>query len=46
LTQRLQLCGGNAARYVDNIRAAFEPNLEPGMQRIARMMIERSAEAR
>lgn len=43
LTQRLALGGVNAARYVENIRAAFEPNLEPGMQRIARMMIERAS---
>jgi len=43
LTQRLELYGKNAARYVDSIRAAFEPNLEPGMQRIARMMMERAA---
>jgi hypothetical protein len=45
LTQCLKLCGENAARYVDNIRAAFEPNLEPGMQRIARMMVARAAES-
>ncbi len=42
LTQRLELCGQDAAQYVDTIRAAFEPNLEPGMQRIARMMLERA----
>jgi hypothetical protein len=39
----MELCGERAARYIDNIRAAFEPNLEPGMQRIARMMSERQA---
>jgi Polyketide cyclase / dehydrase and lipid transport len=38
LTQRLELCGENAAAYVSDISAAFEPNLEPGMQRIARLM--------
>jgi polyketide cyclase/dehydrase/lipid transport protein len=43
LTQRLELGGVNAARYVDNVRTAFEPNLEPGMQRIARVMIERAS---
>jgi hypothetical protein len=42
LTQRLELSGENAARYADKIRSAFEPNLEPGMQRIARMMVERA----
>jgi len=46
LTQRLELWGENAARYVDDIRAAFEPNLEPGMRRIARMMMERAAQER
>jgi len=46
LTQRLELSGENAARYVDDIRAAFEPNLEPGMRRIARMMMERAAQER
>jgi len=30
LTQRIELCGENAATYVDGIRAGFEPNLEPG----------------
>jgi hypothetical protein len=32
------LSGANAAAYVADIRAAFEPNLEPGMRRIADMM--------
>jgi hypothetical protein len=40
LTQRLELCGENAARYADDLRAAFEPNLEPGLKRIARLMEE------
>lgn len=44
LTQRLELSGENAARYVNDLRAAFEPNLEPGMRRIAQMMMERAAE--
>jgi len=38
LTQRLALYGDDAAGHVNELRAAFEPNLEPGMQRIARMM--------
>lgn len=38
LTQRMELCGENAARYVDDIRTVFEPNLEPGMRRIAETM--------
>jgi polyketide cyclase/dehydrase/lipid transport protein len=43
LTQRMELCGPHASRHTDKIRAAFEPNLEPGMRRIARMM-ERAAD--
>jgi hypothetical protein len=46
LTQRLELRGENAPGCVDNMRAAFEPNLGPGMQRIARMMIERAGRDR
>jgi hypothetical protein len=38
LTQRIELHGENADTYIDRIRAAFEPHLEPGMQRIAQMM--------
>ena len=38
LTQRCELLGENAAAYVDEIKSAFEPNLEPGMRRIARTM--------
>jgi hypothetical protein len=38
LTQRLELLGENAAAYVNDVRAAFEPNLEPGMTRIAESM--------
>jgi hypothetical protein len=38
LTQRLELWGENAAAYVSDIQSAFEPNLEPGMRRIAEMM--------
>lgn len=38
LTQRLELGGENAAAYVDDIRSGFEPNLEPGMRRIAQLM--------
>ena len=45
LTQRMELLGENAAAYVDAIKAAFEPNLEPGMRRIAQMMERRHSEA-
>lgn len=38
LTQRIEVSGDNAAASIDGIRAAFEPNLEPGMQRIAESM--------
>ena len=38
LTQRMELLGENAAAYVDEIKLMFEPNMEPGMQRIAQMM--------
>ena len=43
LTQRLELCGEDAAAYVTDIRSSFEPNLEPGMQRIAQLMVSSSA---
>jgi len=35
LTQRMELRGDNAATYIDEVRAGFEPNLESGMRRIA-----------
>ena len=38
LTQRTELRGENAGAYVTDIKAAFEPNLEPGMRRIAGLM--------
>jgi hypothetical protein len=41
LTQRMELVGENAAAYVDDIKSAFEPNLEPGMRRIAQSMERR-----
>jgi len=44
LTQRMELLGDNAAAYVDGIRSAFEPNLEPGMRRIAQTMERRHIE--
>ena len=44
LTQRMELLGENAAAYVDQIRSAFEPNLEPGMRRIAQTMEQRHGE--
>jgi hypothetical protein len=39
LTQRMELSGVNAPAHVEAIRAAFEPNLEPGMRRIADLMV-------
>jgi hypothetical protein len=38
LTQQLTLSGENAAAYVEGIRSGFEPNLEPGLRRIAERM--------
>ena len=38
MTQRIELYGQNAATYLDDIRAGFEPGLERGMQRIAEIM--------
>jgi hypothetical protein len=38
LTQRIELFGENAAAYTEGVEAAFEPNLEPGMKRIAESM--------
>jgi len=38
LTQRLELRGEHGAASVDEIKAAFETNLEPGVRRIARTM--------
>jgi hypothetical protein len=32
------LCGEKAAAYVSDIRSGFEPDLEPGLRRIAQMM--------
>ena len=46
LTQRVQLWGDGAAGLVDTIRAAFEPRLASGMQRVARMMMDRLAHDR
>ena len=46
LTQRMELSGENAASYVNDLKAAFEPNLEPGMLRIARMMMQAAQTAR
>jgi hypothetical protein len=44
LTQRMELIGENAAAYVDAMKSGFEPNIEPGMQRIAERM-ERARQA-
>jgi hypothetical protein len=41
LTQRIELWGENAAAYVESIRSGFEPNLEPGMRRLAGLMESR-----
>ena len=38
LTQRMELRGENAAAYVDEIQSLFEPNMEPGLRRIAQRM--------
>jgi hypothetical protein len=46
LTQRLELVGEHAGAYVDGVRAVFEPNLEPGMQRIAGLMVQAAATRR
>jgi Polyketide cyclase / dehydrase and lipid transport len=45
LTQRLELRGENADAYVEGCRAGFEPNLEPGMTRIADAMARAAAAA-
>ena len=45
LTQRLELSGANAPAHVEAIRSAFEPNLEPGMRRIANLMVGAMASA-
>ena len=46
LTQRVELCGEDAADHINDVRAAFESNLEAGMQRIARMMLEAARSGR
>jgi polyketide cyclase/dehydrase/lipid transport protein len=46
LTQRIEVGGEHAEANVNDIRSAFEPSLEPGMQRIARMMMTRAARER
>jgi polyketide cyclase/dehydrase/lipid transport protein len=40
LTQRVELRGENAAAYVAEVSAGFEPNLEPGLRRIAQRMLQ------
>ena len=42
LVQRIELLGDKANDYVTEVKAGFEPNLEPGMRRIAELM-ERAA---
>ena len=46
LTQRIELRGERAAEHVHEIRNGFEPNLEPGMRRIAETMAQRFAQER
>ena len=41
LTQRMELLGDQAGAHVESVRSAFEPNLEPGMRRIARAIERR-----
>jgi hypothetical protein len=45
LTQRMELWGEHAERYIDDLRAAFEPNFEPGLQRIAKLMAQAAGDA-
>jgi hypothetical protein len=45
MTQRIELFGQNADAYVEQIRAGFEPNLEPGMRRIAESMARAASHA-
>ena len=45
LLQRMELLGENAAAYVDEIKSLFEPNMEPGMRRIAQLMERAKASA-
>jgi hypothetical protein len=40
LTQRIELAGDRAVACADDVRAAFEPNLEPGMRRTASLMAQ------
>lgn len=46
MTQRLELWGANATEYVEAVSVGFEPNLEPGMQRIARTIASAWAQER
>jgi hypothetical protein len=38
VTQQMELCGDNAAAYVDGVRDGFGPNLAPGMRRLGDLM--------
>ena len=44
MTQRIAVHGENAAAYVEEIRAAFESNLEPGMRKIAESMAQAASQ--
>ncbi len=46
LTQRIELVGEKAPKYVGVVRAGFEPNLEPGMRRLAALMVDANASSR
>jgi hypothetical protein len=39
ITQRITLSGGNAAAYVDHVRAGFGSTLDQGMRRIADALV-------
>ena len=39
LTQRVRLSGENASAYVEQLRAAFGPNMAAGMARLAALMV-------
>jgi predicted kinase len=42
MTQRIELCGENAATYVVDMKTGFGANIEPGMRRIASLIEERA----
>jgi hypothetical protein len=46
VTQHVELSGENAAAHVDEVRAAVEPTLAPGMRRVASRMEHHHSEDR